>query len=63
MLIQFLYSLDFQAFSLAQPNTESVCNIDSFQVAGALNKIPIICGDANGQHSILMLINYLLRII
>ncbi|XP_046638055.1 uncharacterized protein LOC124316262 isoform X3 [Daphnia pulicaria] len=47
--------LDFQAFSLAQPNTESVCNIDSFQVAGALNKIPIICGDANGQHMYLML--------
>ncbi len=46
-----LYSLDFLALSLAQPNSESVCNVDSFQVAGAINKIPIICGDANGQHS------------
>nr|CAH0107934.1 unnamed protein product [Daphnia galeata] len=47
--------LDFLALSLAQPNSESVCNVDSFQVAGAINKIPIICGDANGQHMYLML--------
>ncbi|XP_045028476.1 uncharacterized protein LOC116921548 isoform X1 [Daphnia magna] len=47
--------LDFLAFSLAQPNAESVCNVDSFQVAGAINKVPVICGDANGQHMYLML--------
>ncbi|XP_046638057.1 uncharacterized protein LOC124316262 isoform X4 [Daphnia pulicaria] len=47
--------LDFLTFSLAQPNAETICSVDSFQVAGAVNKIPAICGDNNGQHIYLML--------
>ena len=45
------YSLDFLQFSIAQPNLDSVCNSDNFTVFGADNKIPVICGDNNGQHS------------
>jgi hypothetical protein len=51
------YRLDFLTFSLAQPNAETICSVDSFQVAGAVNKIPAICGDNNGQHSIIQVLN------
>ena len=44
-------SLDFDAFSIAQPNTQTLCNIDNFRVNGATNKVPTICGQNNGQHS------------
>ncbi|EFX82909.1 hypothetical protein DAPPUDRAFT_240674 [Daphnia pulex] len=47
--------LDFISFSISQPNSQSVCNTDSFQVAGAINKVPIICGDNDGQHMFLSL--------
>ncbi|KAK4010451.1 hypothetical protein OUZ56_019594 [Daphnia magna] len=42
--------LNFVLFTIAQPNSESVCNTDTFDVAGASNKIPTICGDNEGQH-------------
>ncbi|KAK4010450.1 hypothetical protein OUZ56_019593 [Daphnia magna] len=42
--------LNFVLFTIAQPDTESVCNTDAFDVAGASNKIPTICGDNGGQH-------------
>jgi hypothetical protein len=40
------------SFSIAQPNSESMCTTDTFAVAGAANKVPTICGDNDGQHSI-----------
>ena len=43
--------LNFVLFSIGQPDSESVCNTDTFDVAGASNKIPTICGDNDGQHS------------
>ncbi len=46
------HRLDFISFSIEQPNEQSVCSVDSFQVAGAINKVPVICGDNDGQHSI-----------
>ena len=39
------------AFSISQPNSETTCNVDTFQVAGTTNKVPVICGDNEGQHS------------
>ncbi|XP_057368595.2 uncharacterized protein LOC130689675 [Daphnia carinata] len=42
--------LNFVLFTIAQPDTESVCNTDAFDVVGASNKIPTICGDNGGQH-------------
>ncbi|KAI9559191.1 hypothetical protein GHT06_015980 [Daphnia sinensis] len=42
--------LNFVLFTIAQPNTESVCSTDTFEVVGASNKIPTICGDNGGQH-------------
>lgn len=44
--------LDFNAFSIGQPNAEGVCATDVFQVTGATNRVPRICGDNSGQHSI-----------
>lgn len=46
--------LDFISFLIEQPNEQSVCSVDSFQVAGAINKVPVICGDNDGQHSIII---------
>ncbi|XP_046645861.1 uncharacterized protein LOC124336197 isoform X1 [Daphnia pulicaria] len=42
--------LDFDMFSIAQPNTASVCSTDVFRVAGSLNTVPPICGDNSRQH-------------
>jgi len=53
-----LCRLDFLAFSLAQPNAETICSVDSFQVAGAVNKVPTICGDNHGQHSMKLNVVY-----
>ncbi|KZS17498.1 uncharacterized protein LOC116921571 [Daphnia magna] len=47
--------LDFISFSISQPNAQSVCNVDSLQIAGTINKVPIICGDNDGQHMYLTL--------
>ncbi|XP_046637998.1 uncharacterized protein LOC124316228 [Daphnia pulicaria] len=47
--------LDFISFLIEQPNEQSVCSVDSFQVAGAINKVPVICGDNDGQHMYLTL--------
>lgn len=46
-----MYRLDFLTFSIAQPNAETVCDVDNFKVIGATNKVPIICGENHGQHS------------
>ncbi|KAK2719367.1 hypothetical protein QYM36_005000, partial [Artemia franciscana] len=50
--------LDFLAFGLAQPETQSAtnyplatqCTTDSFTVTGASNNVPAICGLNTGQH-------------
>ncbi|XP_046459017.1 uncharacterized protein LOC124205608 [Daphnia pulex] len=42
--------LNFIMFSIGQPDTESVCSTDTFEVLGASNRIPTICGDNEGQH-------------
>lgn len=44
-------SLNFVSFNLEQPNTQSVCNVDTFTVTGASGAIPVICGANGGQHS------------
>ncbi len=43
--------LDFVLFTISQPDAESVCSGDYFEVAGATNNVPTICGFNNGQHS------------
>ncbi len=43
--------MDFERFNIAQPKVDSVCGDDSFIVLGSNNKIPVICGDNDGQHS------------
>ena len=50
-MIKSFFSLDFINFSIAQPKSQSVCNMDAFQVIGATNNVPVICGDNSGQHS------------
>ena len=45
------FRLDFLSFSIAQPNAETVCTTDTFQIGGTSNKVPVICGDNAGQHS------------
>ncbi|EFX64299.1 hypothetical protein DAPPUDRAFT_305119 [Daphnia pulex] len=42
--------LDFLVFSISQPDAESVCSGDYFEVAGATNNVPTICGFNDGQH-------------
>lgn len=43
--------LDFKSFTVAQPNpATSHCDSDYLQVVGAVNKVPIICGDNDDQH-------------
>jgi len=48
--------LDFVSFTIAQPagadpvTTSTQCLTDNFQVGGALNTVPPICGDNDGQH-------------
>ena len=41
--------LDFVHFTISQPNSETACNVDTFQVIGVSNKVPVICGDNHGQ--------------
>lgn len=47
----FFNRLEFLEFSIAQPDSETVCSTDNFQVSGATNVAPVICGDNDGQHS------------
>ena len=53
-VLETAISLDFISFSIAQPSSTAgslgTCT-DTFQVGGAINKVPTICGDNNGQHS------------
>lgn len=42
--------IDFLAFSLASPNGDGVCNMDSFTVTGGSSRVPRICGENSGQH-------------
>ncbi|XP_046459094.1 uncharacterized protein LOC124205673 isoform X2 [Daphnia pulex] len=42
--------LDFNQFSIAQPNRQSNCVTDNFKAFNAENHIPTICGDNPGQH-------------
>jgi hypothetical protein len=52
-------SLDFKSFSIAQPNAATgQCDSDYFQVGGAVNKVPVICGDNEDQHSRKKFSNY-----
>ena len=56
------YRLDFEAFSIAGPNTQTVCSTDNFRVSGTANKVPIICGQNVGQHSKLIDILFIIII-
>lgn len=42
--------LDLVLFEISQPDAQSVCANDYFDVAGATNIVPSICGFNNGQH-------------
>jgi hypothetical protein len=44
------FRLDFNQFSIAQPNRQSNCVTDNFKAFNAENNIPTICGDNPGQH-------------
>lgn len=44
--------LDFEDFTLAQPDENGVCTTDSFMVRTTVGeRLPIICGENSGQHS------------
>lgn len=50
------YRLDFEAFSLAQPDSSSTttagqCLTDIFSVSGQFNTVPSLCGENANQHS------------
>ena len=49
IILSFFNSLDFVSFSIAQP-IAGTCS-DTFQIGGAINRAPTICGDNSGQHS------------
>ncbi|KAF7492136.1 hypothetical protein SSS_05422 [Sarcoptes scabiei] len=43
--------LDFEEFSLAQPDENGQCTTDSFMVRTTVGeRLPILCGENNGQH-------------
>nr|XP_019546318.2 uncharacterized protein LOC109416717 [Aedes albopictus] len=42
--------VDFSAFTLSQPNGDGLCTVDNIQISGGSSRVPIICGDNNGQH-------------
>ncbi|KAI9559193.1 hypothetical protein GHT06_015982 [Daphnia sinensis] len=42
--------LSFLVFTISQPDSESVCSGDYFEVVGATNTVPNICGFNDGQH-------------
>ena len=46
-----LYRLDFLVFTISQPDSDSICSDDYFEVAGATNTVPNICGFNDEQHS------------
>ena len=44
--------LDFEEFTLAQPDENGLCTTDSFMVRTTVGeRLPILCGDNSGQHS------------
>lgn len=44
--------LDFEDFTLAQPDENGLCTTDSFMVRTTVGeRLPIICGENSGQHS------------
>lgn len=44
--------LDFEEFTLAQPDENGLCTTDSFMVRTTVGeRLPILCGDNAGQHS------------
>ncbi|KAH6924739.1 hypothetical protein HPB50_023774 [Hyalomma asiaticum] len=43
--------LDFLEFSLAPPDEQGLCNVDSFMVRSTVGEnLPQLCGENNGQH-------------
>ncbi|KAF2349273.1 CUB domain [Trinorchestia longiramus] len=42
--------LDFEEFTLSQPNPEGECDRDFLQVVAGSSNVPKICGDNAGQH-------------
>lgn len=42
--------IDFGAFTVSQPNADGLCTVDNIQITGGSARIPVICGDNNGQH-------------
>lgn len=43
--------LDFLEFSLAPPDDQGLCNVDSFMVRTTVGEnLPQLCGENNGQH-------------
>ena len=44
--------LDFEDFTLAQPDENGLCTTDSFMVRTTVGeRLPILCGENSGQHS------------
>lgn len=44
--------LDFEEFTLAQPDENGLCTTDSFMVRTTVGeRLPILCGENGGQHS------------
>lgn len=44
--------LDFEEFTLAQPDENGLCTTDSFMVRTTVGeRLPILCGDNSQQHS------------
>lgn len=44
--------LDFEEFTLAQPDQNGLCTTDSFMVRTTVGeRLPILCGENDGQHS------------
>lgn len=44
--------LDFEDFTLAQPDENGLCTTDSFMVRTTVGeRLPIICGENSGHHS------------
>ena len=50
--------LEFDEFTLAPPDENGLCTTDSFMVRTTVGaRLPILCGDNLGQHSMFSLIN------
>ena len=43
--------LDFEDFTLAQPDVNGICSTQFFEVTNSLSSVPRICGENSGQHS------------